>query len=949
MIRFNVAEETTETLADSFLAVNDVSSSMPHVKPVSQVDRSMTKRDTEVSFTSKNTKTGPIDVIPLFADNDNDLDLFEKQKKGFQEIIHDAGEEKEPSPVCSYEARPREMSTESTRLLSDDSDYHDSLRIRVVENDEEEAVEQGPLSESDEGRSSSCFSVERDTEFTQSPEPPDNDTEQSPLPPDNHTLQDLPTIRCDFDSASMSSDHEIDVFESKKCEDHRLFVTEHPLTFSTEPSPVGSEEESELKQQDDSFRIVDDHFHQSPIQPVKPTKKPPPPRPPPPKKPDIKETVPSSKLRVNSDVEPEVEPAVEPEVKASTSTTEIKATSESLYWSVEFQLLLMFSTVIFVFNIINTSVYLSGVFHGALFVFLTACTILYLNLQSDEDSHRSRLESLNKMMAINSKPTQLAMRPPRGIEDDFGAIHFYDNPQKHQPKLTVKVHVIMDGYNIHVSVVRGTHMSYHHRLADEDSDEGAKQVTNTNMLDLRGAIVQLAPSVLSRKQQFSKKFPIKITFKYSIPDICGRHSHEVIHNNRVLYLFASTSRKKEMWFWRFQLACNATDDDSPNLTTPSHFKDYVKYMCRLISGHLVQSKNTKSVHTPKKSKKQVESHESTSSRCKDNESTCDPTAVKKIKPVFPPPPPSIDWFNAFMGRLFWDAWNEKYLCEYLHRKWQHKLEKMKTPSFMRPLKITKLSLGDHLPIVMNVSKPYVDYQGIWVEFDLDYKEGTFCITIETSLQFTVAGEKDTTDGMAGIGNSLSYTATSIKSKVKRREGDSDIDSGAEEDEERTEEPSIAITAPEPKPKVEKTSNAALPESSTSKSALLRIADKVLHSRIVRKAAQTRLGQHVTEKMNNWKLVLIVKVTSLKGKLLVNMAPPPTDRIWYGFKTMPRMTMIPTPKVGSKMFNYHMIMEWIDKKLRKEFEKRLVWPNMEDLVIPKLESGIKPEHVVVSES
>jgi hypothetical protein len=62
-----------------------------------------------------------------------------------------------------------------------------------------------------------------------------------------------------------------------------------------------------------------------------------------------------------------------------------------------------------------------------------------------------------------------------------------------------------------------------------------------------------------------------------------------------------------------------------------------------------------------------------------------------------------------------------------------------------------------------------------------------------------------------------------------------------------------------------------------------------------------------------------------------------------------MTMIPTPKVGSKMFNYHMIMEWIDKKLRKEFEKRLVWPNMEDLVIPKLESGIKPEHVVVSES
>ena len=854
MMRFNVAEETTETVVDSFSVASEESNSTPRGKTVSQVDRFATKREKEVAFVSKNAKAGPKEVIPLFADND-DMDLFEKQKTEFQEIKHDAMEEKEP--VCSVESSSREVSTEPDRLLSDDSDYQDGLEaVSIVESGEEEVTERGPIFESDEGRSSSCFSVERDTELIQSPEPLDN-----PL------LQDLARTQGDSDSASMSSDHEIDGFEGKKC---KLFVTEHPLTASVEPSTEESEEDSELKQQDDSFRIVDDHFHQSP---AVPTKKPPPPRPPPPKQRYVRETMYSSKSKANDEVEPDVKAA---------AVRETKAPSESLYWSLEFQLLLIFSTVVFVFNIVNTSVYLSGVFDGVVLVFLTACTILYLNLRSDEDSHRSRLESLKRTKAINSKPIRLAMQPPRCLEDNFTAIHFYDNPQNHRPKHTAKLHVIMDGHSIHISVVEGTHMSYH-RLADEDSDEGGKQVTNTNILDLRGATVQLAPSVLSHKQQFSKKFPIKLTFKYSIPDICGSRSHELIHNDkRVLYLFAPTSRKKEMWFWRLQLACGATDDESPNLTTPSHFDHYVKYMCRLIPDRRpFQSKNPTPICPPRKQRRQVEPHGVTISRSNDNESSGIPTVAKQAKPMLPPP--SIDWFNAFMGRLFWDAWNEKYLRDYLHRKWQHKLEKTKTPSFMRPLEITDLCLGDHLPVVTNVSKPYVNPQGIWVELDLDYKEGTFCITIETNLQFLPAGDKDTTDGISvgGIGNTLSYTTTSssVKSKVKRREGDSDIDSGAEEDEERTEEPSIAIMAPDPKQKSEKMINAQSPEHRTSKSAFLRIADKVLQSSIVRKAAQTRLGQHVTGKMNNWRLVLIVQVTSLKGQLLVNMAPPPTDRIW----------------------------------------------------------------------
>jgi len=81
------------------------------------------------------------------------------------------------------------------------------------------------------------------------------------------------------------------------------------------------------------------------------------------------------------------------------------------------------------------------------------------------------------------------------------------------------------------------------------------------------------------------------------------------------------------------------------------------------------------------------------------------------------------------------------------------------------------------------------------------------------------------------------------------------------------------------------------------------------------------------------LVLCVEVCFLDGTLALNITPPPTDRIWYGFRPTPIIAIRAYPKVGQHAFNTSHIVEWLEAKMQSVFEKTLVIPNMDDVVIP----------------
>lgn len=88
-----------------------------------------------------------------------------------------------------------------------------------------------------------------------------------------------------------------------------------------------------------------------------------------------------------------------------------------------------------------------------------------------------------------------------------------------------------------------------------------------------------------------------------------------------------------------------------------------------------------------------------------------------------------------------------------------------------------------------------------------------------------------------------------------------------------------------------------------------------------------------EGVSNTEIRLMVSVSSIEGCLAVNVPPPPSDRIWYGFKPVPKINLTAKPAVGERSFNIVYVTKWIETKLLREFEKIVVLPNMDDLMIP----------------
>lgn len=83
------------------------------------------------------------------------------------------------------------------------------------------------------------------------------------------------------------------------------------------------------------------------------------------------------------------------------------------------------------------------------------------------------------------------------------------------------------------------------------------------------------------------------------------------------------------------------------------------------------------------------------------------------------------------------------------------------------------------------------------------------------------------------------------------------------------------------------------------------------------------------------IVLAVVLKKLEGHLLVRFKPPPSNRFWMSFETMPQMEMDIQPVVSSKQITYSLILRTIESKIREVVAESIVLPFWDD--VPFLET------------
>ncbi|KAK4475795.1 hypothetical protein MN116_001051 [Schistosoma mekongi] len=335
------------------------------------------------------------------------------------------------------------------------------------------------------------------------------------------------------------------------------------------------------------------------------------------------------------------------------------------------------------------------------------------------------------------------------------------------------------------------------------------------------------------------------------------------------------------------------------------------------------------------------------------------------------------WLNALIGRLLWDFLREPYWLERIKNKIQAKLKKIHLPNFINELTVVDIDLGSEIPVLRRVGCPYLDAHGLWFEVEVGYAGG-FSFALETSVNLMrwnqkLREDKDTnysTDNVAQNSPSnesmpkiSSRFTTKMAAYISDEEDSADSTTDSELDESTTGQipsPNInlrpgrnlsstglvtigAKSGDNERGNTEdRLSNRLSPISPNrpvnlqpalpSRRRIIRIVDRITKSSYFQKAVDTKLVQRGMERLSNTPIVLQVEIQLLNGTLLVNIPPPPSDRLWYGFRPTPNLRLKTRPRVGEKVVTMSRILEWIEKKIILEFQHLVVLPNMDDLKI-----------------
>ncbi|KAK3575098.1 hypothetical protein QTP86_020702 [Hemibagrus guttatus] len=620
--------------------------------------------------------------------------------------------------------------------------------------------------------------------------------------------------------------------------------------------------------------------------------------------------------------------------------------------SVPHKTLLALTIIIYGYFILPLPAYLGGMLLGVALGFMLAIGVVWLT--------GPKLPTIRRLRAHGDlwNVAQLDIKEPGIFKGWMNEIQNYD-PETYHATLTHSVFVRLEGNTLRISKPNKNIA----RRASYNEPRPDVTYISQKIYDLTDSKVSLVPQSLARKRVWNKKYPICIELakqddfmskadadraneEKDNQDIAGSQEGGRVGSDRELptvYLFGRTGREKEEWFRRILLATKLKSETakrtaslptSKSAPALSHSRsssrgsldellssqaakkdlsvsarqrpllDYSIYMANYMGTSKATSTNTSPGESPHSS----------------------PGVGKKLpnSPLKEKEEVSVSWLNALIGRIAWDFFREQYWSEWVSKKIQMKLSKIRLPYFMNELTLTELDMGACTPRILWASQPSVDHQGLWFDVEISYK-GSFLMTLETKMNLSRLGKEGEAVGEFGKDGHRPRTYCLADSDEESSSaGSSDEDDGTENIADKTLQPGAEGYAGVHRP-----------------SKIMRFVDKITKNKYFQKATETEFIKKKIEEVSNTPLLLTVELQECKGTLAVNIPPPPTDRIWYGFRKPPLLELKARPKLGEREVTLAHVTDWIEKKLEQEFQKILVMPNMDDVWLTVMHSAMDP--------
>ncbi|XP_012271878.1 testis-expressed protein 2 [Orussus abietinus] len=467
--------------------------------------------------------------------------------------------------------------------------------------------------------------------------------------------------------------------------------------------------------------------------------------------------------------------------------------------------------------------------------------------------------------------------------------------------------------------------------------------TKKRIYTLAGAKIELLPHGLIRRRRWSKKYPICVTFgkeallecttmdasledetsradpENETPTLEEEETDEDLSQSRdhrevfrdidedeeedremKMFIFARADRQKEDWYRRLALATNVFGKRNSSTS--------VKDAAAPSTNSFSPSNESKSAATLLTISETVP------------EFSYNAYMTRYIETDSNPENGDVVWMNALLARVLFDMHKCPDTTSPIQDKIQRKLSNIKLPYFMESLHVSELKIGQGAPVIHKASKPVLDERGLWLDLDIAY-DGYLTMTIETKLNLMKLKRA------GSLSSNSNDTLDLDKPKVARSPMfDSDVEDSPETSTEEEDGANLSASG----------HGGASKESTPSQSSgrkFLSMVDKLAANKYFQHATELSYIRRAMEGVSNTEIRLMVSVSSIEGCLALNVPPPPADRLWYGFRNVPKISLTAQPALGEKTVKNGYVTKWIESKLLREFEKLVVLPNMDDLVIP----------------
>ncbi|XDV14205.1 hypothetical protein PO909_002383 [Leuciscus waleckii] len=603
--------------------------------------------------------------------------------------------------------------------------------------------------------------------------------------------------------------------------------------------------------------------------------------------------------------------------------------------------LILLIAMVYGYFVLPLPAYVCWVLTGVVAGFMLAILMVWLSARRrpswGRNSNWNRRENWNRV--------PLDITEPAIHKGWMNEIYSYD-PETYHATLTHSVYVRLEGSVLRLSK---PNRNVPRRATFSELKPDVSYVSQ-KIYDLTNSKIYLVPQSLARKRVWNKKYPICIELakqddfmakaqgeKSEVSEektpVLGEKPESVTeeqprraHTQPVLYLFGRTGRDKEEWFRRMLFASKLKYEAKKPSGLPTSGLSQSRSSSRGSLDEVLQSHpRQKDLGASVKQKvleynvymaKYVSQSPGSPAASPVQSAGNSPGTVKKFPESREQEAESEAWVNALLGRIFWDFLGEKYWADVVSKKIQKKLSKIRLPYFMNELTLTELDMGISIPKILSSSKPSVDHRGLWFDLEISYN-GSFLMTLETKMNLTRLGKEGESLGEQGKEGPRAYFLA---------DSDEESSSAGSSDEEDTAE-------------VPEITGVEGYVGGHRSSKIMRFVDKIAKSKYFQKATETEFIKKKMEEVSNTPLVLTVEVQECQGTLAVNIPPPPTDRIWYGFRKPPRLELKARPKLGEREVTFAHVTDWIEKKLDQEFQKIFVMPNMDDVWLPIMHSAM----------